>query len=259
MMLDEGGTDGRTPLVGFADDTDVKRAEQTAIAASSDAASADAAALEAAIAAANAEYEAKFGSVAVGRLLAGSLAVNQFIQSTNFSSGFSGWRINADGSAEFNSITVRGGLIAGGGVVFLDAEGLRLPGWGSFTTDPTALKRSSLNWYNTSTGTINGWVRGTDGGEVVTMRAALEVALRGANISLQGATGNAAVWINGNRLDGTKTTSGPTHNNGTGETGNPLPSSRGSVTDTASPTVANHTHLHTHNHNTTSHTHTITI
>lgn len=51
---------------------------------------------------------AKIVNVTAGQITAGSLGVGSFIQSTAYTSGASGWRINADGSAEFNSVTVRG-------------------------------------------------------------------------------------------------------------------------------------------------------
>lgn len=56
---------------------------------------------------------AKIASVAVDKLTAGSLSVGQYIQSTGFVTGSSGWRINADGTAEFNSGTFRGSLAVG--------------------------------------------------------------------------------------------------------------------------------------------------
>jgi len=37
--------------------------------------------------------------------------IRQAIQSPNFVSGSSGWTVNKDGSAEFNSITIRGKII----------------------------------------------------------------------------------------------------------------------------------------------------
>jgi len=110
---------GRTLLLGAAEQSDVKRVEEEARWLSSGVAAADDAALQAAIDAAAASdeagvalYEAQFGSVAVGRLLAGSLAVNQYVESTGYVPGSAGWHIDADGSAEFNSVYVRGDIRA---------------------------------------------------------------------------------------------------------------------------------------------------
>lgn len=59
--------------------------------------------------------DAKIGSMSVSKLTAGSLAVGQYIQSANFSAGTVGFRINADGTAEFNDVTVRGTVHATAG------------------------------------------------------------------------------------------------------------------------------------------------
>lgn len=55
---------------------------------------------------------AKINDLSVSKLTAGSLSVGQYIQSSNYSSGGSGFRINADGSAEFGNITARGNITA---------------------------------------------------------------------------------------------------------------------------------------------------
>jgi hypothetical protein len=48
-----------------------------------------------------------------GKIVAGSLSVGQYIQSANYVAGSTGWKINADGSAEFGNVTVRGNVAAG--------------------------------------------------------------------------------------------------------------------------------------------------
>jgi hypothetical protein len=53
---------------------------------------------------------AKIANVQVDKLLAGALAVDQFIRSTNYSAGSAGWNIHANGDAEFNNVTIRGTL-----------------------------------------------------------------------------------------------------------------------------------------------------
>lgn len=58
---------------------------------------------------------AKIASVSVDKLTAGSLAVGQHIQSTSYAAGSAGWRINADGTAELNNVTVRGTVYATNG------------------------------------------------------------------------------------------------------------------------------------------------
>jgi hypothetical protein len=51
---------------------------------------------------------AKIVSLSAGKLTASSLAVDQYIQSFAYNPGVAGWRIHANGSAEFSSVTVRG-------------------------------------------------------------------------------------------------------------------------------------------------------
>ena len=47
------------------------------------------------------------------KITAGSLAVNSYIRSSTFSSGVSGWEIDGNGDAEFNTLTLRSGQISG--------------------------------------------------------------------------------------------------------------------------------------------------
>jgi hypothetical protein len=54
--------------------------------------------------------DAKISGLAVSKLTAGSLSVGQYIRSTSYVAGISGWAINADGSSEFSNVTVRGNV-----------------------------------------------------------------------------------------------------------------------------------------------------
>lgn len=56
--------------------------------------------------------DAKISSLAVNKLTAGSVSVGQYIQSTGFSSGTTGWKIDGNGSAEFGAASIRGQLTA---------------------------------------------------------------------------------------------------------------------------------------------------
>ena len=56
--------------------------------------------------------DAKIANVAVGKLAAGSISVGQYIQSSNYSSGSTGWKIDGNGSAEFAAASVRGQFTA---------------------------------------------------------------------------------------------------------------------------------------------------
>lgn len=61
--------------------------------------------------------DAKISSLNVSKLQAGSLAVGSFIQSTNYVANSAGFRINANGSVEFNNAIIRGGAFIGNGTV----------------------------------------------------------------------------------------------------------------------------------------------
>lgn len=60
---------------------------------------------------------AKIANVSADKLTSGTIGVGQFIQSNNYASGSAGWRINADGSAEFNNIQSRGDINATSGTI----------------------------------------------------------------------------------------------------------------------------------------------
>lgn len=56
--------------------------------------------------------DAKIANLSVSKLTAGSLAVGQYVQSTNYVPNVSGWQWGADGSAELGSQYIRGQLTA---------------------------------------------------------------------------------------------------------------------------------------------------
>jgi len=65
-----------------------------------------------------AEVDALLGNIRATQLTSGDISqpinlVSGHIQSSNFLTGITGWKINADGDVEFNSGTFRGDLIAG--------------------------------------------------------------------------------------------------------------------------------------------------
>lgn len=55
---------------------------------------------------------AKISSLAVSKLTAGSVSVGQYIQSTGYSAGTTGWKIDGNGFAEFGAASIRGQLTA---------------------------------------------------------------------------------------------------------------------------------------------------
>lgn len=60
---------------------------------------------------------AKINDLNVSKLTTGVLQVGATISSQGYVAGTSGWRINANGTAEFSSITARGSIFASGGTI----------------------------------------------------------------------------------------------------------------------------------------------
>jgi hypothetical protein len=56
--------------------------------------------------------DAKIANLAANKITAGSINVGQYIQSTGYSAGVTGWYIGGNGSAEFGSASIRGLLTA---------------------------------------------------------------------------------------------------------------------------------------------------
>lgn len=109
--------------------------------------------------------DARIANLQVSKLTAGSISVGEYIQSTGFLSGSSGWRINGNGVAEFSGVIVRGTVIATSGQIggnTIDATGMQSPsysaglsGWRLDSTGIiTAYSSAGANQFNlAATGT----------------------------------------------------------------------------------------------------------
>lgn len=75
------------------------------------------------------------GFVFDNAVVAGTVLVREDIESQDFATGVSGWRISADGDAEFNNGIFRGTLSAGGGNVTVNSSGVSVVG----TTQTTSI------------------------------------------------------------------------------------------------------------------------
>jgi len=53
-------------------------------------------------------------------VVGGTVLIREDIESQNFVTGISGWEIRADGSAEFNNVVIRGGIVVGGTALYYD-------------------------------------------------------------------------------------------------------------------------------------------
>lgn len=68
------------------------------------------------------------GFQVVHEIVAGTVLIIEAVQSQNYVAGVSGWIVTADGMAEFSDATIRGTLIAGGGVVEVNDQGIYIDG-----------------------------------------------------------------------------------------------------------------------------------
>lgn len=75
--------------------------------------------------------DAKIASLSVDKLTSGSISVGTYIRSYNYYPTYAGWKINGNGNAEFNNVTVRGTVYATDGIFNGDISGSR----GTFTGD----------------------------------------------------------------------------------------------------------------------------
>lgn len=75
---------------------------------------------------------AKISSMGVSKLTAGNLSVGAYVRSTSYSAGYSGFSINADGSAEFNNVVVRGEMVVGSNpTITFDGYNYNMSGYGT--------------------------------------------------------------------------------------------------------------------------------
>lgn len=96
---------------------------------------------------------AQIASLAADKILAGSLAVGRYIQSTNYVAGTSGWRIEANGNAEFAAASIRGQLSAsqmnGNGLTIRHAvTGKVIIDAGANVPIPSDMVNPAANWVN---------------------------------------------------------------------------------------------------------------
>lgn len=88
--------------------------------------------------------DAKIADLSAGKLTAGSIAVGEYIQSTGFTAGSTGWRITGNGVAEFAAASIRGQLVAsqiGAGTV--DASKINVTSLDAITATIGTLRTAS--------------------------------------------------------------------------------------------------------------------
>lgn len=113
--------------------------------------------------------DAKIASLSASKIVAGSIEVGQFVESTGFVAGTSGWRINGDGTAEFSGVIVRGTIFATAGQI------------GGITIAQQAL-RAGQTAYNAGAGF---WL-GADGKFSIGNSAGSRVTWDGTTLTVRG-------------------------------------------------------------------------
>jgi hypothetical protein len=113
--------------------------------------------------------DAKIANLAVSKLTAGSISVGQYIQSTGYSAGITGWSINGNGNAEFGSASIRGQLTASQidtrNLTIKDSAGTVL--FGAGTNLNYSNITASSTWLNSNiTLNADGSISGAGGGAV---------------------------------------------------------------------------------------------
>ena len=112
---------------------------------------------------------AKIASLAVSKLTAGSINVGEYIQSTGYSTGVTGWSIGGNGTAEFGAASIRGQLTASQidtrNLTIKDSAGTVLFGAGTNLSYSNITASSS--WLNSNiTLNADGTISGAGGGAV---------------------------------------------------------------------------------------------
>ncbi len=140
---------------------------------------------------------AQIANLSVAKLLGGTLSVSAYIQSQGYSAGVSGWRINADGSAEFGAASIRGQLSAdqinGNGLSIRKLDGsLILDASGSGTPIHFSSVVADGGWLNSNIGVSGGVLTGigTSGVQVDNSYAAI-----GQNLIPNSDQSAAMTWV----------------------------------------------------------------
>jgi hypothetical protein len=112
---------------------------------------------------------AKIASLSAAKITAGAIGVGSYIQSTAFTSGSAGWKINADGTAELANAVVRGTVYATAGQI------------GGITIASNAV-RAGQTAYDTGTG----FYLGSDGKFSIGNSAGAKLTWNGTTLGVVG-------------------------------------------------------------------------
>jgi hypothetical protein len=111
---------------------------------------------------------AKIASLNVGKLTAGSISADQYIQSSNYVAGSQGFRLDANGQAEFQNATVRGAVFAETGTF----AGSLSAATGTFSGSLSAATGSFAGSLSAATGSFAGSLSAATGSFAGSLSAA---------------------------------------------------------------------------------------
>ncbi|MFA5663446.1 hypothetical protein, partial [Castellaniella sp.] len=137
--------------------------------------------------------DARIANMSVDKLLAGSLQADQYIQSTSYVAGTSGFRLSANGNAELNNAVLRGTIYATAGLI------------GGNTITSTEVKsptfsEGSAGWRLKSSGDVefnNGTFRGALDAATGSFKGSLDAATGSFKGALDAATGSFKGTVDG--------------------------------------------------------------
>lgn len=132
---------------------------------------------------------AKIQSLSAGKITAGNIQSGGYIRSTLFSPGSSGWSVNADGSAEFNEVTVRGTIYATDGTF----SGALQAATGTFSGSLQAASGTFTGNLSAAGGTFRGTLQGVDG----TFEGSLSAGVSISSPSISGGTMTGSTFRTG--------------------------------------------------------------
>lgn len=113
--------------------------------------------------------DAKIVSLSAAKLTAGSVSVGEYIQSSDYVIGTQGWKIHGNGTAEFQTVIVRGTVYATSGTI------------GGITIASNAVRSGQTAW---DTGA--GFFLGSDGKFSLGNSAGKKLTWNGTNLSISG-------------------------------------------------------------------------
>lgn len=116
--------------------------------------------------------DASIKNVMAGKILADKLGVGQYLESQNYVAGSTGWRINADGNAEYSNIVARGTVYASAGAIGgiqIGATFLRSTG---FIADTTGFQLNTDGTVEFNDATVRGHIEADTGYFAGTLTAA---------------------------------------------------------------------------------------